>query len=203
MGSVGCVRQVWDELAFRVHWVCAEEFGAPRGRSLVSQAHLGALHGGALVGFACLWAVCWLAGGADLHQAGPRNALRLSGATSKGSRSKRENAPGGGAEGRKVGAVFPVPGRARSSRGLGTSEEKKELWCDAKYHLLSREVQLQGTRKKHERISGFLFVSVGAKNFLSLSSYQKLLMLCLWCGKPKAVIWAMLLTGFYKCTQKH
>lgn len=25
----------------------------------------------------------------------------------------------------------------------------------------------------------------------------------LWCGKPKAIIWAMLLTGFYKGTQKH
>lgn len=24
-----------------------------------------------------------------------------------------------------------------------------------------------------------------------------------WCGKPKAIIWAMLLTGFYKCIQKY
>lgn len=37
---------------------------------------------------------------------------------------------------------FLSAGRARSGTGLGTSEEKKELWCDAKSHLLSYEVQL-------------------------------------------------------------
>lgn len=33
---------------------CAEKFGAPGGHSLASEVHLGALHGGALMGFACL-----------------------------------------------------------------------------------------------------------------------------------------------------
>lgn len=45
-------------------------------------------------------------------------------------------------EGLKVGAVILVPGRTRSSRDLRAREEKKELWCDAKYCLLSHEVQL-------------------------------------------------------------
>lgn len=41
------------------------------------------------------------------------------------------------------------------------------------------------------------------KLFLSLSPYQNLLMFCLWCGKLKAIIWAMLSTGVYKCTRDH
>lgn len=59
--------------------------------------------------------LCWLAVEVALDWVGPRDALRLTGATSRGSRSKRENVlgVGGGTEGRKVGAVFLVSGRAR------------------------------------------------------------------------------------------
>lgn len=90
-------------------------------------------------------------------------------------------------------------GKEQQRSGNEWGKEGAVVWCQ-----ISPSVPWgPAARKKHERISGFLFVSVGAKNFLSLSSYQKLLMLCLWCGKPKAVIWALLLTGFYKCTQKH
>lgn len=61
--------------------------------------------------------------GSAQHWFGPVNVLSLAGAVSRGSRSKREkNVLEGdeGAEGKKVGAIFLVPGRVRSSRDLGS-----------------------------------------------------------------------------------
>lgn len=151
MGSMGCVRQVvhspcagcgmtWSSgFAEFVQRSLGHQVAIPWWVRYILEHCLGKLWWGLLV----LGYLCWLAVGVALHWVGPRDALRLTGATSWGSTSKRENVlgVGRGTEGRKVGAVLLVPSRARSSRDLGASEEK-ELWCDAKYCLLSHEVQL-------------------------------------------------------------
>ena len=53
-------------------------------------------------------------------QFGPVNVLSVTGAISRGSRSKRTNVLEGdeGAEGKKAGAIFLVPGRVGSSIDL-------------------------------------------------------------------------------------
>lgn len=106
---------------------------------------------------------------------------------------------GGGTGGRKVGAVFLGPGVAE------VWEQVKKRSCGVMPNIPSVPWG-PAVRNKEEALKHF-WISVCfcgcQKLFLSLSSYQNLLVFCLWCGKPKAVIWAMLLTGVHKCTQEH
>lgn len=69
--------------------------------------------------------LCWLAGGVDLHQAGPRNALRLTGATSRGREWEGECPGSRWRSWRQEGRDSFPSAVGRSSRSLGTSEEKK------------------------------------------------------------------------------
>lgn len=114
----------WTPL--RLLWVCAEEFRAPGCHSLVSQLHLGAR--GSPAGVCSCWGTC-----ADWHRGSSasgcsRDAFRLTGAA-PGQQERRENVlgGGGGTGGRKVGAAFLGPGRART---FGSKWKKGAVvWC--------------------------------------------------------------------------
>jgi len=104
------------------------EFSAPGPHSLTGEAHLGALSERALGGFPCLESACGSWQQDKMHREWLWTASvqfskcpELSCSHLQGSRSRGENVlqGGEGAEGKKVGAVFPVPGRVRSSRDTG------------------------------------------------------------------------------------
>lgn len=130
MGSMGCV----------AHSPCRLGDELPSGFSGFVQRSLGHQaaipwwasyileHGAALLGFARVGAPVQTGTGVALHQAAPGNAFRLTGAA-PGQQERRENVlgGGGGTGGRKVGAAFLGPGRARTS---GSKWKKGAVvWC--------------------------------------------------------------------------
>lgn len=211
MESMGCVRQVvhspcagcgmkWpSESAEFVQSSLGHQVSIPSWVRYVLEHCMGEPWWDLLV----LGHLCWLAVGVDLHQAGPRNAHRLTGATSRGSRSKRENVPGGGrgTGGRKVGAVFLVPCR------LGIAEVweqvRKRRSCgvmpNTAFCPMRSSCKKQGRSiKEFLNFCLFLWVPKTFPVFIFLSKAPHVLSV-VWQAKG----WAMLLTGFYKSTQKH
>lgn len=97
-----------------------------------------------------------------------------------------------------------MPGRERSSRDLGASEEEEELERVVPGAAFSRmRISSEGTRKKHQEKSGFLYACMGAKNFSSPPLLNKG---SSWyvCGVESPRLSPVLDSShFYKGTQKH
>lgn len=75
-----------------------------------------------------------------------------------------------------------MPSRVRSSRDLGASEEEEELERVVPGAASSRmRIGSEGTRKKHQEKSGFLYACMGAKNFSSPPLLNKTSSWCV-CG---------------------